>query len=219
MGRASVSRPTERMPLGIDTGSCRRENAPRPCVGRPLERDISMHRLALSLAVLGFFINPGLACSPSDSGYQFGEAEMRAAVEGTWQLSFVADGGAISSLTVQIRESSEKLDSGTALRSDRRRTAGFIRAAAACGSRTFLRSAGACADMSEMPLDVSYVAGDVTYQGVPMGGIFRTSGTTFGGGGLEFGCTNGFTVNASILPDGTVFSTDSSVVALARLAP
>ena len=178
-----------------------------------------MHRLALSLAVLGFFINPGLACSPSDSGYKFGEAEMRAAVEGTWQLSFVADGGAIGSLTVQIRERSEKLDSGTALRSDRRQTAGFIRTAAACGSRTFLGSAGACEDLSEMPLDVSYVAGDAVYQGVPMGGIFRAFGTTFGGGELDFGSANGFTVYAVIRADGTVFSTGSSVVTLARLAP
>ncbi len=100
-----------------------------------------MRRLVLSISLLAFFINPGFACSPGQDNFNFSEADMRSAVEGTWQITSTGDGGATWNLAIQIGESVDKLDGGTALRSGTK-TRGFIRAAAACDSRTFVRSAG-----------------------------------------------------------------------------
>ena len=41
----------------------------------------------------------------------------------------------------------------------------LVRAAHACGTRTLVKGAGACTDESEMPLAVTYVAGDATFAG------------------------------------------------------
>jgi len=77
-----------------------------------------MRRLALPLALLAFLLNPGIACGPSESepGWTYGEVEMRAAVEGQWQLGLRASDGTPSDLTVQVSESTQKADGGTASR-------------------------------------------------------------------------------------------------------
>jgi hypothetical protein len=131
-----------------------------------------MHRMAFTLAVIAFLLNPGFACSPSDDSTQFeyGETEMRAAVEGTWEMVLQASSGARSSLTVQIAEATEKKDGSALLRPDRRR--GLIRSAAACGSQSFIKPAGACVSESTMPIEVAYVSGDQRFQNVVMSGLF-----------------------------------------------
>ena len=175
-----------------------------------------MRRLVLLLSLLAFFVNPGFACSPGEEDFNFGEAEMRAAVEGTWQITFGGD-ASTSELTVEIRESPGRLDSGMAVGSGTRARA-FIRAAAACGSRTFLRGAGACMDMSEMPLDVSYVSGDSAYQGVHMGGIFRAFGTSFSGGYIDISF-GGSALSADVNANGTASPLRDTAETMVRVGP
>jgi hypothetical protein len=166
-----------------------------------------MRRLMLFLTVLAFFVNPGLACTSTDDGtFQFGEAEMRTAVEGRWQIDWNVAGGASTSVTVDILEGGVGYDGGASVMRPSGQRHGFIRSAAACDSRTFVRSAGACVDVSRMDLQVAYVSGDSALQAEPIGGTFSVYGLSFGTGYLHlvFGKTS---VSVGLGPDGTVRST------------
>jgi hypothetical protein len=79
---------------------------------------------------------------------------------------------------------------------------GVIRAAAACGTRTFVKSAAACIDTSEMPLDIAFVSGDPRFQGAAMTGALRIGGLTFGEGMLSLGLGD-VTVSVLVTPEGT----------------
>ena len=181
-----------------------------------------MRRLTLSLALLAFFLNPGFACSPSDEpDFKYGEAEMKAAVEGTWLLTLRASDGTVSETTLQIAQSGTAQAMLSPRGSGSSRT-GLIRSAAACGTRTFVKSAGACIDMSELPLDIAFVSGDPRFQGTALTGSLRIMSLIFTEGTLDLGL-GGMSVWASVAPDGTTRSPgggagDTTVVSLVRTA-
>jgi hypothetical protein len=179
-----------------------------------------MRRLALSLALLAFFLNPGIACvSSDDPDFKYGEAEMKAAVEGTWVLTLRSTDGTLSETTLQIAETSKAQAMMSPPGPGSHRT-GVIRSAAACGTRTFVKSAGACIDMSEMPLDVTFVSGDPRFQGTALSGNLRITSLVFSQGTLNLGL-GGVSVWASVAPDGTTSlpgggTMDATVVSLDR---
>jgi hypothetical protein len=184
-----------------------------------------MRRLLLSLAVLAFFINPGIACSSSDEdSFAFGEADMQAAVEGQWQLGWTAPDGTQGTVTVQVAEAGAPSDGGAAVMRPAGQRRGLIRAAAACGSRTFVKAAGACIDSSRMDLRVAYVSGDSKYQIVPLSGSFNVGGLSFESGHMLL-TLDQTTVTVTIRPDGRVlmtsgFGPDGQLAVTAmRLAP
>jgi hypothetical protein len=160
-----------------------------------------MHRIAFSLAVLAFLLNPGIACSPSDEDAQFeyGEAEMRAAVEGTWELGLLAGDGTRSTLSLRIVEATEKKDGSALLRPDKLR--GLIRSAAACGSQSFVKPAGACISESTMPIEVAYLSGDQRFQNVAMSGLFIIPSEKLIPGRLELQLGD-MRANATVTPQG-----------------
>jgi hypothetical protein len=182
-----------------------------------------MHRIALFLAVPTFFLNPGIACSPVDdeAHFQYGEAEMRAAVEGTWQIDLLASNGSQSNATVQIVEATERKDGSAFLRSGKQR--GLIRSAAACGGQSFIKSAGACTTESRLALEVAYVSGDQRFQNAGMSGDFMIGSETLIPGRLELQLGD-VRVSATVTPKGTASdlytyaSEGTTVAALTRLS-
>ncbi len=213
---------------------CHRDHPAVLDIVRPPADDIprgqTMHRIAFSLAVLVFFLNPGLACSPSpsDKGFQYGAAEMKAAVEGTWEINLLASDGTQSSVTVQIagpaqaEEQITETTEGSAMVRPARRA--LIRSAAACGTRTFFQPAAACVDMTTMGLEVAYVSGDQRLQSVSMSGTFAVTSLVFHSGGLDLSLGN-MRTTASVTPKGvaSVISTYSpdgtTVTSFTRTSP
>ena len=79
----------------------------------------------------------------------------------------------------------------------------MLRAAHACGTRTLIKGAGACIDLSEMPLTVTYVAGNAAFTGVPMSGTFRVDGLVFARGDL-FLTIGAFQIQTGVNADGSL---------------
>jgi len=173
------------------------------------------------LLVLGaatFLLNP-LACVPAehDDGYQYGDRELRAAVEGTWRVSISPMEGASTSFTVELRQAS-----GTPTTAAVRQPS-LIRSARACGARTLVRSAAACADYTQMPLTVQVREGDEAIRGAKANGQFSVYSLIFTQGQLEL-TVGAHTVLAQISKDGGVLSANASApraasVTMVRLAP
>lgn len=142
---------------------------------------------------------------------------MKAAVEGTWVLTLGTEESA--PLTLQVVESSKAQPDQ--LHASQGRRSGLVRPAAACGTRTFVASAGACIDSSEMALDVLFVGGPDAYRGVEMSGRLVVRSLTFSRG--EYGLTIGnLLVTAQVAPDGTVSAAtarqaDGSAIPVASL--
>jgi hypothetical protein len=93
----------------------------------------------VALITAALVLDPMATFKDPDPPLTFGEPEMRAAVEGTWEL---IDGDQHERLV--ITEASKVGHSSR----------GWIKRAAACGKRSFVRSAHACVDMTRMELDV-----------------------------------------------------------------
>ena len=123
-----------------------------------------------------FFLNPSFACS-DEPEFQYGAAEMRAAVEGDWSFTITPDGGDATQVAVHVDQAATA--PSTAAR------AALVRAAHACGTRTLVKGAGACIDISQMPLAVSYVSGDTAFSSATLSGMFTVSGLVFGSGDLD----------------------------------
>lgn len=117
------------------------------------------------------------------SDWKYGEAEMRSAVEGTWKLTR-ASGESVTLIAKQ----------GVAVKhSDR----GFVKSAAACGTRSFVKQAAACSDVTRMPLEI-------TADGHKIEGAELVVGsTTFTTGMLRFTLDNA-AVDAQVDPTGAV---------------
>jgi hypothetical protein len=140
-----------------------------------------MRRLLWVVPVAFFFLNPTFACGPAEPQYQYGAAEMRAAVEGNWSFTIMPqDGGAQTQVTVRVEQAATA--SGQTARAPGR---AFVRAAYACGSRTLVKSAAACVDISQMPLTLTYVSGDAAFASAALTGTFLVYGTRFDFGNLE----------------------------------
>jgi hypothetical protein len=159
-----------------------------------------MRRLAWIVPIACFLLDPSVACGPAEPQYQYGAAEMRAAVEGNWSFAITPEGGTTPiQLTVKIAQAAP----GAQARASGR---AFVRAAHACGSRTLVRSAGACLDTSVMPLAVTFVSGDPSFSTAMLSGDFEVNGTVFDSGAvsaleLRLGA---YVFRSGVAPDGAL---------------
>lgn len=159
-----------------------------------------MRNLSWLLPIAFFFINPGFGCGTDEPQFQYGSAEMQAAIAGTWTFTITPSDGTPTEVTVQIDEA-DTAPGATAQVSGR----SFIRAAHACGSRTLVKSAGACTDVSSMPLAITFVSGDPSLMNGPLSGAFIVPGTMFQSGMLEL-TIGPYAIMATVSSDGTVTS-------------
>lgn len=97
------------------------------------------------IALVCFTMNPAMltGCSgaSSNKSFGFGEAQMQQLVLGTWQGEAVSKDGKIGQVSLEVKQATKKM----ALWS-------WVQSAHACGTRTFIRSASACIDTTEMPV-------------------------------------------------------------------
>jgi hypothetical protein len=163
-----------------------------------------MRNLLWTLPVALFFLNPTFACT-DEPQFQYGAAEMRAAVEGSWSFAITPTGGATIAVTVQLDQAATA-PGATALQPRH----ALVRAAYACGTRTLVKSAGACVDMSSMPLTITVVSGDPSLSSATTSGAFDVFGLTFTQGTLQL-ALGPYQIQALVNPDGSVVS--STVIA------
>jgi hypothetical protein len=163
-------------------------------------------RSLLWLAPLAFFfINPSFGCGTDAPQFQYGAAEMQAAIAGTWTFTITPSGGTATEVTLQLDEA-DTAPGATAQVSRR----SLIRAAHACGTRTLVKSAGACMDESSMPLAITFVSGDPSLMTAQLVGSFIVPGTTFQLGMLNL-MLGPYSITATVSPDGTVTNPDLRV--------
>jgi hypothetical protein len=156
-----------------------------------------MRNLLWIVPVAFFFLNPNFGCT-DEPQFQYGAAEMQAAIAGTWTFTLTPSGGTATEVTLQLDEA-DTAPGATAQVSRR----SLIRAAQACGSRTLVKSAGACMDESSMPLAITFVSGDPSLMSAQLSGAFIVSGTTFQSGMLEL-TIGPYSLMATVGSDGTV---------------
>jgi hypothetical protein len=127
-----------------------------------------LRRLAWVIPLALFFLNPALACGGGDEKptFQFGAAELRAAIEGTWSLTLTPSGGAAKSLVVRIEQATQAPSDATP----------------PCGGRTLVKPAAACVPITTMPLQVTMLSGDAAFEGVALSGNFAVTGFEFSEG-------------------------------------
>ncbi len=158
-----------------------------------------MRKLLWIAPIAFFFVNPSVGCGSDDPQFQYGAAEMRTAVEGEWSFIITPSGGSPAQVTVNISQATA-VGGSTASASNRM----FVRAAYACGTRTLVNSAGACIDVSEMPLTVSYVSGDASFSDAMMSGRFRVASLIFLSGDLEL-TVGPYQILLQVNADGSLF--------------
>jgi hypothetical protein len=156
-----------------------------------------MRNLLWFLPVAAFLLNPSVACSDDEPGFQFGAAEMRAAVAGDWSFTITPTGGDATQVTVNIDQAAAP---ATAARAP---GVALVRAAHACGNRTLVKSAGACLEVTQMPLAVTYVSGDAAFANATLSGTFNIFGLQFMTGDLDLRI-GPYQVLARLNPDGTI---------------
>ena len=92
---------------------------------------------------LAFVVNPNLACSSSDDeDFTYSEQQMKSAVLGSWQGTGELDGESVT-FTLELQQASSKSSSQTI-------APPLVKPQ--CGSRSFVKPAGACISMSTLPL-------------------------------------------------------------------
>jgi hypothetical protein len=147
---------------------------------------------SLVLWVLGLaalVLNPMACIGPS---FDFGATEMRAAIEGTWKVTVgKSDVSAMRELTITLEQSKEATQVH-AMRS-------AVPVAAACGSRSLVKNAEACMDVTHMPLAVAVLAGAGAK--IVSHGELVVPGTSFVSGQLEV-MIDGELLAATITPTG-----------------
>jgi len=143
-----------------------------------------MRRLLWVLPLAAFLLNPNLACGVGEPEFHFGATEMRAAFEGDWTFTFTPADGASTQVTLHLAQAAMPIASRVPGDGG-----GLIRSAQACGTRTLIKGAGACIDSTQMPLTVTYVAGDPSFAapGTRLSGNFTVYGLEFTGGTLRLG--------------------------------
>lgn len=129
-----------------------------------------------------FLLNPTFACGSAEPDYQYGEAELRAAVEGDWALTVTHGPGAALELSVRLQQRAEHTASARAPSAP---APSLLRSAHACGTRTLLAPAHACIDSTEMPLAVSLLAGGAGLESAALSGNFRVDSLVFDVGTLH----------------------------------
>ena len=154
------------------------------------------------LGVAAFLLDPIAACD-DETHFMYGEREMRAAIEGTWRVTLDD-----KTMTIEIRGGRKQVSV---------RGRGWIPDAAACGSQTFVRNAGACFDTSHMELEAKVIDGSKHADGV---GDFEVVGTSFTAGHLELGFGPQDWLSATVLPTGEardVRASHGSTATLSRI--
>ncbi|HET7505253.1 MAG TPA: hypothetical protein VFK02_29745 [Kofleriaceae bacterium] len=145
--------------------------------------------LAVTLGLAALVLNPWFGVT---SGYDYGAPEMRAAIEGTWQLTLAPGDGPRREITFRIAQGAEPKQPQA--------SSGLVRPAAACGSRSLVRNAEACMDLSEMPLEITVIDGGPPAREVGSA-RFMVPGTTFTKGWLEAQIAD-VVVTGSVTPSG-----------------
>jgi hypothetical protein len=104
---------------------------------------MSKHWLVLAVFGLALVVNPYLACSNSnESDFSYSEADMKDAVLGAWQGTADVDGETVEfSLLLEQASAESKTQSISAPKVQPQ-----------CSSRSFVKPAGACIALSQMPL-------------------------------------------------------------------
>jgi len=143
-----------------------------------------------------FFLNPTFACS-DEPQFQYGADEMRAAVEGDWLFTITLESGPMQ-VAVYIEQAP-----GSPAATARAPGRAMVRAAHACGTRTLVKSAGACSDDSQMPLAVSYVLGDAYFSDAALSGTFTVHGLAFTTGVLNL-TLGSYQIRSEVHADGTL---------------
>jgi hypothetical protein len=157
----------------------------------------SQHPLIFVLGLVAFAMNPALACSSADEPeFDYGEPQMASAVEGLWNVTFTRPGPE-GATTVTLR-----IEKGTAR--------GALPASAIepqCGTRTFMRPAGACSPGSQLMLVAAVVDTNQPLD-LPAGkGSFNVPSLKFGPGWLALTFDEQLKVNSRIDPGGTTTET------------
>ena len=99
--------------------------------------------LLLGVFGVALVINPYLACSSeNDSDFTYSEADMKEALLGTWQGTAELDGESVPFSLV--------LEQASAKSSTQSISAPGVQPQ--CGSRSFVKPAGACISLSDMPV-------------------------------------------------------------------
>jgi hypothetical protein len=107
------------------------------------------------LGLAALVLNPVAACSMFEDRpavFEFGEEEVRVAIEGTWTITVPATepGTPPLAYTVVITQSTSPVAQRSAPRS-------LVASAVACSDRTLVRSASACGDSTTVPVEVQLV--------------------------------------------------------------
>ena len=125
----------------------------------------------LLLGTAAFLLNPAACASDAEQAdYQYGDAEMRMAVEGIWKLTVGHPTGGANVFTFRLAQAY-----GTPSAS----RGGLVRQAMACGSRTLVRTASACVDVTTMPLTGQVIEGDEQAKTSIVKGELMVAGLTF----------------------------------------
>lgn len=151
------------------------------------------HAILFAIGIASLVLHPFFGCGAKED-FRYGAADMRAAIEGTWKLTLPAtEKNPVTELVMTISQGAEP----TQDKHSRRR--GLVADAAACAERSLVRSAGACVDMSVMPLDVKLLAST----SIVRAGVFRVTGLRFIAGHLTFELGNWY-LSARVTPDGSI---------------
>jgi hypothetical protein len=137
---------------------------------------------------MAFAMNPALACSSSDADeFEYGETEMVAAVQGTWQLTYERPEGT-SAVTFNVAPGPA---SQGALTSPPSRTP-------QCGTRTFTRPAAACIPMSQLALAAVVVDANPPLDAADGKGWYTVGSVKYVGGRLDLTFGSNLRVSADI---------------------
>lgn len=155
--------------------------------------------VAAAVAVAVLVLNPFFGLLRDD--FHYGALEMRAAIEGTWQLTLTPAEAPPRTLTFTLAQGAEPNQTHA--------TRTLVRPAAACASRSLVKSAGACKDVTDMPLEVTLIAGGQA-QRQPDHAHFSVVGMQFREGDLELALADVY-LSARVTPRGEVEHVSSSV--------
>ncbi len=137
---------------------------------------IHLPRLALYLVpvAIAFFMNPSFGCGDD---FDYGEKEMKAAVEGRWTLMPVDGMSPFAALTFTLAQGTgQPVANGVTVVQQPQ-----------CIHRAFVRPAGACGGpSSSMPVEGKIIEGPADWRDRAVRGAFR-AGATLTSGILELG--------------------------------
>jgi hypothetical protein len=132
------------------------------------------HPLMWVLGFTVFAVNPAVGCSSSpDAEFEYGEAEMLAAVQGTWQLTFERPEGT-STVTFSVER-------GAASNGALAAPPGFT---PQCVTRTFTRPAAACSPSSDLALAATVIEAQPSLEAADGKGQYSIGSVKYVGGRL-----------------------------------